>query len=165
MSEKKLAKKINLAYLHKIFSKYEGQDGALIPLLQDAQNHYGYLPAQVIEEISNFTRIPLSKVYGVITFYAQFYLKPRGKNIITACCGTACHVKGSAPIISRVREDLKIPLGETTSSDGKFTVESVACVGACSIAPVFIGNKKVFGKMTMEKASEMLKEIDKVKGV
>lgn len=156
MSEKKLAKKINLAYLHKIFSKYEGQDGALIPLLQDAQNHYGYLPAQVIEEISNFTRIPLSKVYGVITFYAQFYLEPRGKNIVRVCRGTACHVRGGEAIEETVEENLNLEEGQT-SPDYKFSLETVACLGACALAPVIMVNKNYFGKMTKQKVEAILK--------
>ncbi|MBI4850182.1 MAG: NAD(P)H-dependent oxidoreductase subunit E [Nitrospirae bacterium] len=149
----------------QILEKYHKDKGSVISILQDIQESFGYIPEDAVFWFAERLNIPASSFFGAATFYAQFYLKPRGKNIITACCGTACHVKGSAPIINRVREDLKIPHGETTSSDGKFTVESVACVGACSIAPVFIGNKKVFGKMTMEKASEMIKELDKVKGV
>ncbi|RJQ18059.1 MAG: NAD(P)H-dependent oxidoreductase subunit E [Nitrospiraceae bacterium] len=145
----------------QILDKYDREKGSVISILQDVQEAYGYIPEDAVFWFSERLNIPASSFFGVTTFYAQFYLKPRGKNIITACCGTACHVKGSAGIINRVREELKIPAGETTSTDGKFTVETIACVGACSIAPVFIGNKKVFGKMTLEKASEMLKELDK----
>lgn len=145
----------------QILKKYYNEKGSVISLLQDVQETFGYVPEDVVFWFSDKLNIPASSFFGVATFYAQFYLKPRGKNIVTACCGTACHVKGSASIITKVREALKIPEGETTSSDGKFTVESVACVGACSIAPVFIANKKVFGKMTSEKASEMLRGIDK----
>jgi NADH:ubiquinone oxidoreductase subunit E len=146
-----------------ILDKYYQEKGSVISILQDMQERFGYIREDAVRWFSDQMNIPASNFFGVATFYAQFYLKPRGKNIITACCGTACHVKGSGPIISKIREELKIPAGETTSSDGKFTVESVACVGACSIAPVFIANKKVLGKMTSEKASEMLKEIDKGK--
>ncbi len=149
----------------QILEKYHDEKGSVISILQDMQESFGYIREDAINWFSERLNIPASNFFGVTTFYAQFYLKPRGKNIITACCGTACHVKGSGPIISKIREDLKLPAGETTSSDGKFTVESVACVGACSIAPVFIANKKVFGKMTSEKAAEMMKEIDKGKGV
>lgn len=148
----------------EILEKHQREKGNIISLLQDTQGKFGYIPEDVVFWLSGKLNIPASNFYGVVTFYAQFYLKPRGKNIITACCGTACHVKGSGPIIGKIREALKLPEGETTTGDGKFTVESVACVGACSIAPVFIGNKKVFGKMTMEKASEMLKGIDKGRG-
>jgi len=148
----------------EILEKHQREKGNIISLLQNIQEVFGYIPEDTVFWFSRELNIPASSFYGVATFYAQFYLKPRGKNIITACCGTACHVKGSGPIINKIRQELKLPEGETTSKDGKFTVESVACVGACSIAPVFIGNKKVFGKMTMEKASEMLKGIDKGKG-
>jgi len=149
----------------QILDRYYNEKGSVISLLQDMQESFGYIREDAIAWFSERLNIPASNFFGVATFYAQFYLKPRGKNIITACCGTACHVKGSGPIISKIREELKLPEGETTSRDGKFTVESVACVGACSIAPVFIANKKVFGKMTSEKAAEILKEIDKGKEV
>ena len=148
----------------QILRKYHEEGGSIISLLQDTQDKFGYIPEDMVFWLSVKLNIPASNFYGVVTFYAQFYLKPRGKNIITACCGTACHVKGSGPIISKIREKLKLPEGEATTSDRKCTVESVACVGACSIAPVFIVNKKVFGKMTIEKASEMLKGINKDKG-
>jgi NADH:ubiquinone oxidoreductase subunit E len=103
--------------------------------------------------------VPASTFYGVATFYSQFYLKPRGKNILTACCGTACHVKGSAAVINKVKTDLNLPDGEKTTKDLKFTLENVACVGACSIAPVLIANKKVYGKVTPEEASDIIKEL------
>jgi NADH:ubiquinone oxidoreductase subunit E len=135
----------------KILNKYHKNKGNVISLLQEMQESFGYIREDTVNCASN--------LYGVATFYAQFYLKPRGKNIVTACCGTACHVKGSGNIINKIREDLKIPAGETTSKDGKFTIESVACVGACSIAPVFIANKKVYGKMTSDKAARMIEEV------
>ncbi|MBI4826461.1 MAG: NAD(P)H-dependent oxidoreductase subunit E [Nitrospirae bacterium] len=147
-----------------VLKTHQEDGGNIISLLQEIQEAFGYIPEDVVFWFSKELNIPASNFYGVATFYSQFYLKPRGKNIITACCGTACHVKGSGPIINKLREELKLPEGEVTSKDGKFTLENVACVGACSIAPVFIGNKKVFGKMTMEKASQMLKEINKDKG-
>lgn len=145
----------------RILEKYYDEAGSVISMLQDIQEAFGYIPEDAIFWFSDKTNIPASAFYGVATFYAQFYLKPRGKNIITACCGTACHVKGSGPIIDNLRKDLKIPEGEDTSKDGKFTLESVACVGACSIAPVFIANKKVFGKMTSDKTKDMIKRIEK----
>lgn len=145
----------------QILDRYKSEGGSVISILQDMQETFGYIREDAINWISERLNIPSSNFYGVATFYAQFYLKPRGKNIVTACCGTACHVKGSGPIIEKLREDLKIPEGEDTSKDGRFTLESVACVGACSIAPVFIANKKVFGKVTSDKAEDMIKEIDK----
>jgi len=143
-----------------ILDRYITVSGSVVSLLQDIQETFGYIREDVVEWFSDELNIPASSFFGVATFYAQFYLKPRGKNIITACCGTACHVKGSAPIIEKLRNDLKIPEGENTSKNGKYTLESVACVGACSIAPVFVTNKKVFGKMTAAMADQMIKNLD-----
>jgi NADH:ubiquinone oxidoreductase subunit E len=145
----------------KILGKYNTEGGSVVSLLQDIQETFGYIREDVVEWFSDGLNIPASNFFGVATFYAQFYLKPRGENIITACCGTACHVRGSAPIIEKLKNDLKIPEGENTSKNGKYTLESVACVGACSIAPVFIANKKVFGKLTAEMADDMIKGLDK----
>ena len=144
----------------KILDKFNSDGGSVVSLLQDIQETFGYIREDVVEWFSEELNIAESNFFGVATFYAQFYLKPRGENIITACCGTACHVKGSAPIIEKLRNDLKIPEGEDTSKNGKYTLESVACVGACSIAPVFIANKKVFGKLTSEMADDMIKGLD-----
>jgi NADH:ubiquinone oxidoreductase subunit E len=145
----------------QIIDRYNTEGGSVVSLLQDIQETFGYIREDVIEWFSDELNVPASNFFGVATFYAQFYLKPRGENIVTACCGTACHVKGSAPIIEKLRNDLKIPEGEVTSKNGKYTLESVACVGACSIAPVFIANKKVFGKITAEMVDDMIKGLDK----
>jgi len=145
----------------ELLEKYHSEQGNTISILQDVQNEFGYIREDVVKWFSERLNIPASVFYGIATFYAQFYLKPRGKNIITACCGTACHVKGSGAIIERLRNDLKIPEGEDTSKDGKFTLERVACVGACSIAPVFIVNNKVYGKMTADRINEMIKNIER----
>ncbi len=144
----------------RILDRYNMEGGSVVSLLQDIQGIFGYIREDVVDWFSDELNLPASSFFGVATFYAQFYLKPRGENIITACCGTACHVKGSAPIIEKLRNDLKIPEGEDTSRNGKYTLESVACVGACSIAPVFIANKKVFGKLTSEMADDMIKGLD-----
>jgi NADH:ubiquinone oxidoreductase subunit E len=145
----------------KILGRYNAEGGSVVSLLQDIQETFGFIREDVVDWFSDELNLPASSFFGVATFYAQFYLKPRGKNIITACCGTACHVRGSAPIIEKLRNDLKIPEGEDTSKGGKYTLESVACVGACSIAPVFVANKKVFGKMTAKMADDMIKGLDK----
>jgi NADH:ubiquinone oxidoreductase subunit E len=142
----------------KILDKYNKEDGSIISILQDIQDVFGYIYEDAVNWLSDQMNVPASNFFGVATFYSQFYLKPRGKNIVTACCGTACHVKGSDTIIDRIRADLAIAEGEDTSSDGKFTIESVPCVGACSIAPVVIMNKKVHGGMTADNASAMLKD-------
>ena len=145
----------------KILDTYHKERGSVVSILQDMQETFGYVREDAIEWISRELNIPSSNFYGVATFYSQFYLKPRGKNIITACCGTACHVKGAEAIINRIRADLALPDGESTTADNQFTMESVACVGACSIAPVVVVNKKVYGGVTPEKASGMVKDHEK----
>ena len=148
----------------RILDKYHSEKGSIIYILQDVQDAFGYIPEDVVFWLSGKLNIPASHFYGVSTFYSQFYLKPRGKNIITACCGTACHVKGAGPMISRIRSELGLAGEEDTTADNQFTLENVACVGACSIAPVLIINKKVYGNMSAEKASKTLKEFDGSKG-
>jgi NADH:ubiquinone oxidoreductase subunit E len=142
----------------KIMDRYTKEKGSVVSILQDMQETFGYIREDAVELVAKNLNIPSSSFYGVATFYSQFYLKPRGKNIVTACCGTACHIKGAEAIINRVRADLALPEGEVTTADGKYTMESVACVGACSIAPVVIVNKKVYGGVTPEKASNIIKE-------
>ncbi|MGE5894925.1 MAG: NAD(P)H-dependent oxidoreductase subunit E [bacterium] len=146
--------------VNEVIVRYRKEEGSIISLLQDIQEEFGYLPQEAVSYASERLDIPLSKFFGVATFYAQFYLKPRGKNIVTACCGTACHVKGSERIISRLFRELEIPAGEDTTKDMTFTLERVNCVGACSIAPVVIINKEVHGKMTPD---GVVKEINKLK--
>jgi NADH:ubiquinone oxidoreductase subunit E len=148
----------------EILEKYYEEKGSVISILQNVQEAFGYIPEDAVFWFSEKLNIPASNFFGVVTFYAQFYLSPRGKNIITACSGTACHVRGAEPIINRMRADLAIAEGEDTTADGQFTLENVACVGACSIAPVLIVNKKVYRTMSPDKASRMLKEYEKNKG-
>ena len=142
--------------LEGILTRYREQEGNLISILQDIESEFGYLREDAIYWVSERLDVPPAKFYGIATFYAQFHLKPRGKNVVTACCGTACHVKGSERLINSLVRELGIPEGEDTSEDLKFTVEKVNCVGACSIAPVIIVNKTVNGKMTPDK---LVKEI------
>lgn len=143
--------------LEEVFAKYEGTDGALIPVLQAAQDIYGYLPEEVMEKISKRLNLPLSKVYGVATFYAQFHLKPRGKYIIRVCQGTACHVRGSNKVLEELKKLLNIEDGETTE-DLRFTLESVACLGACVLAPAIMINDDTYGKLTSESLAEILEQ-------
>jgi NADH:ubiquinone oxidoreductase subunit E len=147
--------------LERLYEKYRGDKGAIIPLLQDIQEAFGYIPEDAIGWISRRLEIPESRFFGVSTFYSQFHLLPRGKNIVTACSGTACHVKGSERIINAIRRELNLPDGQDTTDDVGFTVEKVNCVGACSIAPVVIINKKVYGKTASDK---ILKEIKALRG-
>jgi len=144
--------------LNAILKKYTAEEGNIISLLQEIQDVFGYIPEKTVDWFSKRLDVPESRFFGVITFYSQFHLKPRGETVITACCGTACHVKGSDRLINSLLTKFSMPEGEDTTPDGKFTVEKVACVGACSIAPVLIVNKKVYGKVVPEKAASILKK-------
>ena len=135
------------ARLKEILEQYKGQDGVLIPVLQKAQGVYGYLPEEVLKCIADYFKKSYSEVYGVTTFYAQFNLKPRGKNIIRVCMGTACHVRGGLKILEMISKELGVNRGETTK-DGKFTLETVACIGACGLAPVIMINDDTHGRLT-----------------
>ncbi len=146
--------------LNGILTRFRENEGNLISILQDIESEFGYLREDAIMWVSEQLDVPPAKFFGIATFYAQFHLKPKGKNVITACCGTACHVKGSERLINSLVKELAIPAGEDTSEDLQFTVEKVNCVGACSIAPVIIVNKTVHGKMTPDK---LMKEIKTLK--
>jgi len=141
--------------ISKLIDKYRGSHGGLIPLLQEAQDQAGYLSRETLEQIAEGMKLSLAKVLGVTTFYSQFHLKPRGKNIIRICMGTACHVRGGASIMAKLEEELGIKTGETTK-DLEFTLESVACIGACGLAPVMSINDDIHGKLTPEKIPEIL---------
>lgn len=137
--------------------KYQGESGALIPLLQSAQESYGYIPESAIDHISEIVGIPSADIYGVITFYSQFRLKPMGKNIIKVCDGTACHVNSSTAIIRTIESELQISNDETTE-DGLFTMQKVACLGCCSLSPVIMINDETFGLLTPKKVQQILKD-------
>jgi NADH-quinone oxidoreductase subunit E len=137
--------------------KYQGEMGALIPLLQSAQETYGYIPESAIDLISQIVGIPAADIYGVITFYSQFRLKPMGRNIIKICDGTACHVNASSTIIKTIEGELKVTNDETTD-DGMFTLQKVACLGCCSLSPVVMINDETHGRLTPKKVKQLLKE-------
>jgi NADH-quinone oxidoreductase E subunit len=137
--------------------KYQGEMGALIPLLQSAQETYGYIPESGIDHISEIVGIPAAEIYGVITFYSQFRLKPMGRNVIKACDGTACHVNASSAIIRTIENELQITNDETTD-DGVFTLQKVACLGCCSLSPVVMINDETYGRLTPKKVQQLLKE-------
>lgn len=141
--------------LAEVLERYAGAKGSLIPLLQEAQEIYGYLPGEVMQEIAEKLRIPFSQVYGVATFYTQFHLQPRGRNIIRVCQGTACHVRGAARILEVLTSHLGVGKNETTP-DGCFTLESVACLGSCGLAPVMMINEETYGRLTPEKIPAIL---------
>ena len=143
--------------LDEILSQYSGESGELIPILQEAQERFGYLPEEAMQRISKFLRLPESTVYGVSTFYAQFKLTPTGKRLIKVCRGTACHVRGGARILREVEKQLGIKPGETTS-DMEYSLETIACFGSCALAPVIVIDKNVYGRMTTTKAGQILTE-------
>lgn len=136
--------------------RYDGAPGELIPLLQSAQDHFGYIPRRAITYISGVTGIPESEVYGVITFYSQFRLQPMGEYVIRACAGTACHVSGSRMIIETIQDELGIEVGETTK-DGLFTLNTVACIGCCSLAPVIMINEETHGQLTPASVRKLIR--------
>ena len=141
--------------LVKIFEKYAKKRENVIPLLQDVQEKYGYLSKESLINISEYLNVPTSNIYGVATFYNQFRLLPLGKHIIRVCRGTACHVKGSEKILEKIESDLNIKAGETTP-DGLFTIETVACVGACSIAPVITVDEEFYGRLQQKDVTALL---------
>ncbi len=145
------------AQLLAMISELKSQKGALMPILQRAQDIYGYLPKEVQQIISDETGIPMSKIYGVVTFYSQFNLYPKGKYQISVCLGTACYVKGAGDIFERIKERLGIGDGECTP-DGKFSLDACRCIGACGLAPVIMINDKVYGRLTVEDVDLILAE-------
>lgn len=149
-----IAEKQNNDYLQQ----YEKSPGSLIPLLQATQGKFGYLPDESITEISNYLEIPLTRVYGVATFYAQFRFTPLGKYVIKVCHGTACHINGAVNISQVIKDELGVEDGETTE-DGLATLERVACLGCCSLAPVIMINDKVYGKLTTDSVRKIIKKL------
>lgn len=149
---------VDIELLNPLIGKYKTKKGNLIPLLQGAQDIYGYIPRRAFEKISAETGIPLSEMYGVATFYAQFRLSPVGKHIIKVCHGTACHVQNAKAITTSLKEALKVDDGGTTE-DGLFTLESVACLGCCSLAPVMMISNETYGKLDGAQAVKIVKNI------
>ncbi|MBN2463468.1 MAG: NADH-quinone oxidoreductase subunit NuoE [Dehalococcoidia bacterium] len=139
--------------LAKIMAEYEGEKGALIPILQKIQEKLGYLPEEAISEIAKFSRMSESEVFGVASFYAQFYFTRRGQHTVKVCLGTACHVRGGEKILDEIKRELGVESGGTTG-DYKFSLERVACFGSCALAPVLVIDKDVYGRMTVAKSKE-----------
>jgi NADH:ubiquinone oxidoreductase subunit E len=146
---------LDFAPLDAILEEYAGQKGAVIPILQHAQEAYGYLPREVLQEISTRTHIPLSNLIGVATFYAQFRLNRRGKHLIRVCDGTACHVRGASKCIETVEKQLNVAAGGT-SEDYEYTMEIVYCLGSCGLAPVAVVDDRVYGRLTPNSLVEQL---------
>ena len=144
-------------FLENLCDKYQPIKDNLIQMLNEVQEHYGYIPMKAQKELSEFLKVPMAEVYGVITFYSRFTLKPKGKYNVAVCLGTACFVKGSEKLLDTAKEALKIKEGETTE-DGKFSLEATRCIGACGLAPVFTVNDEVYGKATPELMKKVIKE-------
>ena len=144
-----------MSELLKCIEAHKGEKGALMPVLHEAQNIYGYLPAEVQTVIADGLGVSLAEVYGVATFYSQFSLMPKGKHRISVCLGTACYVKGSDKILEEIEKELRISCGECTP-DKKFSIDSCRCVGACGLAPVMIVDGEVYGKLTAKDVAGIL---------
>ena len=145
-----------------LFSQHQGEKQELIPILQETQGQFRYLPAAAMKEIAKFLHMPESTVYGVSTFYAKFKLTPLGRKIIRVCRGTACHVRGASKVLSELESQLGIKAGETTD-DLEYTLETVACIGACALAPTMTIESETYGKMTPKKVAEVLGDKNKAK--
>ena len=152
--------KIDLAKITPLIEEYQGKKWALIPLLQKVQEEYGYIPPETIEPIAEALQLFPSEVQGVVTFYSQFSLKPRGKNVVRVCKGTACHVRGGRSILKIAKRELGVDEGNTTE-DYQFTLETVACLGACFLAPTMMVNKSYYGKLSPPKMTSILKQYEK----
>jgi len=152
--------KIDLTLITSLIAEFQKQKWALIPLLQKVEEVYGYIPPEAIAPIADALHLFPSEVQGVVTFYSQFSLTPRGKNVIRVCKGTACHVRGGRSILKIAKRELGVDEGQTTE-DYQFTLETVACLGACFLAPTMMVNKSYYGKLSPSKISSILKQYDK----
>jgi NADH:ubiquinone oxidoreductase subunit E len=153
------SEELDLAPLDAIIGEYGGAPGSLIPVLQRAQAHYGYLPCTLLKHIAEKTGTPLNQVYGVVTFYSQFYLDRRGKYVVRQCDGTACHVRGSGKIIDSVKQEIGVEPG-TSTPDYKITYEVVYCLGSCGQAPVAVINDRIVGRLVPREMVDVLKGLD-----
>ena len=154
--EKKIKQEVE-----NILLNYTKDKSNLIQILNEVQEKFGYVPMQVQDQIAQYWNIEVAEVYGVVTFYSRFTLKPKGKYAISVCMGTACFVKGGEKILDKVKEKLKIEEGETTD-DGKFSIDATRCIGACGLAPVFTINDEVYGKATPEMVDEVIEKYKKI---
>ena len=160
MPEIKLAEK-TIELIKEICASFGNKEGELINVLHQVQSKLGYLPAEVQEVIARELNMPVAKVYGVVTFYSFFTMKPQGEFPISICMGTACYVRGAEQILSEFKRQLKIEVGQTTD-DGKFSLSSLRCVGACGLAPVVMVGEKVFGRVTPPQVSKIIEEYKEV---
>ena len=152
-----MAENVDLCKVDGVLERFAKEEASLIPVLQEVQGLFGYLPEEAIVKISRGLNIALSRIYGVATFYSQFYLNPRGLHTVRVCRGTACHVRGGKYVLRAVEQALEVGEGETTP-DFKFTFETVACLGACALAPVLLVDKNYYGKLTPARVEQVLKQ-------
>jgi NADH-quinone oxidoreductase subunit E len=157
MNKHSVAQAVEDPNLIIIIERFQGKPEQLISALLAVQRYCGYLPENVMRALAKELRVPLSKVYGVATFYSQFRLRPRGRHLVSVCLGTACQVRGGERIYRRVKRELGVKLGGTTP-DGRFTLETVSCVGACSMAPVVIIDEDTHGRLTSEKTIKVIQQ-------
>lgn len=143
------------AKLMEVIENHKNEHGAVIPVLHEAQDIYGYLPIEVQKIISEGLNVPLAEIYGIVTFYTQFSLNPKGEYQIGVCLGTACYVKGSGDILEKIKSKLGIDVGECTP-DGRFSLDATRCIGACGLAPVFTVNDEVYGRLTVDDVDEII---------
>ena len=144
-------------FMVELLKEFKPEKDNLIQMLNEVQEHFGYVPKEAQQELSEYLGIPMAEIYGVITFYSRFTLIPKGEDNISVCMGTACFVKGSKELLERAKERLGLEEGQT-SEDGKFSLDTMRCVGACGLAPVFTINNEVYGKATVKKLDEVLDE-------
>ncbi|MDR2350509.1 MAG: NAD(P)H-dependent oxidoreductase subunit E [Deltaproteobacteria bacterium] len=150
---------IDLDFTRNVIDEFNGAPSAIIAMLQEIQEKYRYLPKEIFPVLSRTTGLSEARIYSLATFYENFSLEPKGRNIIKVCDGTACHVRKSLPILERLRAELRLPQGVVTTGDLEFTVEVVACLGACGLSPVLTLNGKAYPAMTPDKASNLLRSV------
>jgi NADH-quinone oxidoreductase subunit E len=148
-----------LDFIHQVIDQYGRKESGLIPMLQDIQKKKGYLPEEDLHLIASALKIPVSRVYSLATFYKALSLTPRGRHFVSVCLGTACHVRGGAKILDRLEQELRVKPGETTE-DGRFTVESVRCVGCCGLAPVVVIDENFHGKLNQRRLLQILQKYE-----
>jgi len=151
------AMKENMEKLEDVILEHKDQKGALIPILHEAQELFGYIPEEAMKRISEVLNIPVAEIFGVATFYSRFTLTPRGKHTISVCLGTACYVKNSKGVLERLEKELNVKTGGTTA-DGKFTLEATRCLGCCGLAPVMTIGEDVYGKLVPDDIPDIVKK-------
>lgn len=150
----------NFRELDEVIRRHQHQQGTLMPVLQEAQEIFGCLPIEVQQRISEGTKVPMSDIFGVVTFYSQFTLEPKGEYTISVCMGTACYVRGAKPIVEKISDMIGIAPGET-SADAKFSLVATRCIGACGLAPIMTVNKNVYGRLALEDVPGIIEKYQK----